>query len=118
MINKKQTFEILSLIQNFYEHFEITQAKIDSWLLILKDSEFETVKENLLQYCRVNKFPPKVADLLNEKAKTVDRMNAIPNADETRAYLESFNNEQELTAEQRQQIENEKAKIRRILGIG
>lgn len=116
-MTKKQVFEILSLINEFYEHFEITQSKIDSWALLLKNADFEVVKENLFKHCRINKFPPKVAELLLEKPKITDRMNAIPNAEETKVYLESLSQKQVSTEEQRNKIEQEKAKIREILGI-
>lgn len=116
-MTKKQVFEILSLINEFYEHFDITQSKIDSWALLLKNSDFETVKDNLFKHCRTNKFPPKVSELLLEKTIIIDRMNAIPNAEETRAYIESLSQKKELTEQQKNQIELEKSKIRGILGL-
>lgn len=117
MISKKETFELMTIISDFYEHFEITQSKIDSWHSALKDCEFEKLKENLLLYSRENKFPPKIADLIKEKPKTLDRMNAIPNADETLSYLYSQKN-REYTDEEKLNIERHKAEIRKILGIG
>lgn len=118
MVNKNETFELLTLIQDFYDQFEITQSKIDSWHLVIKDCEVEKLKENLFLYCRDNKFPPKVADLLKEKSKTFDRMNAIPDVEETRRYLNSLNRSLEYTEEEKQSIEKSKAQIRKILGIG
>jgi hypothetical protein len=118
MMNKKQTFEILTLIQNFYEQFDINQNKIDAWHLVLKNFDLDKVKDNLLQYCRSSIYPPKVADLIKDKPKILDRMNAIPGVEETRFYLNSFPNPEEFTDEQKQSIEQSKAKIRQILGIG
>jgi N-dimethylarginine dimethylaminohydrolase len=118
MINKEQTFELLKLIKDFYEQFEITQSKLDSWHLVIKDCELETVKNNLLLYCKENVFPPKVADLIKEKSKIIDRMNAIPNVEETRQYLVALSQKTEYTDEQLQSIEISKAQIRKILGIG
>jgi len=117
MISKKQTFEILSLIREFYEQFEITQPKIDSWHLVLKSYDFEMVKENLLKYCKTNKFAPKVADLIQEKTIVLDRMNAIPSVEETHEYLKTLNRP-EYNKEDLQQIAESKAEIRKILGIG
>lgn len=117
MISKAQTFEILSLIREFYEQFEITQKKIDSWHLILKDYEFEIIKDNLLKHCKTNKFVPKIADLIQHKEITLDRMNAIPNVEETQKYLLSINNSS-ISCEDEHLINQSKAEIRKILGIG
>jgi hypothetical protein len=118
MINKKETFEILELIKDFYDQFEINQSRIDSWHLVMKNCDFETVKNNLLVYSRENIFPPKVADLLKEKPNTLDRMNAIPDVEETSRYLRSLNQKGEYTEVQLLSIEQSKAQIRKILGIG
>jgi hypothetical protein len=118
MINKKETFELLTLIKDFYDQFEITQNRIDSWHMVIKNCDFESLKKNLLLYCRENIFPPKVADLIKEKPKILDRMNAVPDVQETRRYLASLNRQGEYTEEQLQSIEQSKAQIRKILGIG
>lgn len=118
MMTKTQTFEIITLIKDFYEQFEINQGKIDAWHLVLKSCEFEKVKNNLLTYCKENVYPPKVADLIKEKSKPLDRINAIPDVEETRRYLESLSINREFTDEEKQSIEKSKAEIRKILGIG
>ncbi|WP_339205273.1 replicative helicase loader/inhibitor [Bacillus sp. PS11(2022)] len=115
---KKQTFEIMSLIKQYFEHFEITQQKIDSWHELLQEAEYEEVRRNLINFCRLNKFPPKVADLLNAKPATVDRVNAIPSVEETKEYLAKMAAPAELTEQERASIEKSKAEIRRMLGIG
>jgi hypothetical protein len=117
VISKKETFELLETISAFYEQFEINQNRIDSWHLAIKDYEFERLKDNLLQYCRESKYPPKVADLVNEKSKILDRMNAIPDVLETRKYLDSLNQTNN-TDEEKVSIEQSKAEIRKTLGIG
>jgi hypothetical protein len=117
MINKNETFELFELIQEFYDQFEITQSRIDAWHLVIKDCDFNTIKGNLLQYCRENIYPPKVADLVKDKSKGLDRMNAIPNVEETRNYLNAYQ-KVKYTDEQLQSIEQSKSKIRKILGIG
>lgn len=116
MINKKQTYEILILINEFF-NIEITQNKIDSWHLALKEYDFETIKKNLLNYCKTNKFAPKIADLIQEKAIVLDRMNAIPSVEETYEYLKTLTRP-EHTQEDIQRIEQSKAEIRKILGLG
>jgi hypothetical protein len=115
MISKNETYELLTLISEFYDRFEITQSRIDAWHLALKGFEFERIKENLLHYCRENKYPPKVADLI--KVKVQDRMNAIPDVEETRNYLESLVRKRDYTDEEIQSIEQSKEKIRKTLGI-
>lgn len=117
MISKKETFELLTIIGDFYDQFEISQSRIDSWHLAIKDYEFDKLKENLLSYSRENKFPPKITDLIGEKSKTLDRMNAIPNVIETKRYLDSYG-PIEYTEEEKASIEKSKAQIRKILGIG
>lgn len=118
MISKKQTFEILSMISELYDQFEITQNRIDAWHLALKNSDFEVIENNLFEYAKANRFPPKIADLHQIKSENaIDRMNAIPNADETRTYLQSMELPKE-TKEEKVLIEESKAKIRKILGIG
>jgi hypothetical protein len=116
MISKNETYELLTLISEFYDRFEITQSRIDAWHLVLKGFEFEKIKENLLRYCRENKYPPKVADLI--KVKVLDRINAIPDVKETRIYLESIIRKTEYTDEEKQSIEQSKEKIKKNLGIG
>jgi 3-dehydroquinate dehydratase len=118
MISKKETYELFSLIQDFYEQFEITQSKIVSWHSAIKDCDLETVKNNLLVYCKENIFPPKVADMIKQKPKIIDRMNAIPNVQETRQYLAALSQKNQYSDEQLQSIECSKAQIRKILGIG
>ncbi|AYK68027.1 replicative helicase loader/inhibitor [Bacillus velezensis] len=115
---KKQTFEIMALIKQYFEHFEITQDKVDSWHELLHDADFEQVRGNLIRFCKRSKFPPKVADLLNEKNLIVDRINAIPSIEETKNYLASLSAPVEQTEEERASIEKSKAEIRKILGIG
>jgi hypothetical protein len=115
MISKNQTFEILTLITDFYDQFDITQSKIDSWYLILKNEDLDTIKNNLLSHCKNNIYPPKVADLV--KPKVLDRMSSIPNVQETRHYLDSLIIKIDFTDEQLKSIEDSKSKIREILGI-
>jgi hypothetical protein len=118
MISKKETFELLETISAFYEQFEINQSRIDSWHMAIKDYEFERLKDNLICYCRENKYPPKVADLVNDRQKILDRMNAIPDVEETRQYLNSISSIPEYTDDEKRSIEQSKAEIRKILGIG
>jgi hypothetical protein len=59
MISKNQTFEIMTLITDFYDQFEINQNKIDSWHLILKNEDFDKVKHNLFDYSNAMYFHPK-----------------------------------------------------------
>ncbi|MDI6684157.1 Loader and inhibitor of phage G40P [Bacillus subtilis] len=117
-MTKAETFEILELINQYFEYFEVTQNKVDSWHELLKEDDYEHVRNNLISFCRRSKFPPKVADLLNAKPATVDRMNAIPSVEETKEYLAKMAAPNELTDQERASIEKSKAEIRRMLGIG
>lgn len=117
MTSKNETFELLNLILDFYDQFEISQSRIDSWHLALKDYEFEKLKDNLLSYSKQNKYPPKITDLIGEKSKILDRMNAIPDVFETKRYLDSYG-PIEYSEEEKASIEKSKAQIRKLLGIG
>jgi len=118
MISKKQTFEILTMIKEYYEQFEITQSKIDAWYLALKDYEYDIILRNLVQYSKEHKFAPKIADLISEKTNEVDRIHAIPNVEETLEYLHSISRKTEISEDEQQLVEKSKEKIRKILGIG
>lgn len=116
-MTKKETLELLKLIKTYFEHFEIDQERINAWARILKPENYEQIEANLIVYVKYNQFPPKVADLIKAKEARKDRSAAIPNVDETQNYLSEMD-KAEPTEEELEQIEQHKAKIRKLLGIG
>jgi sulfur carrier protein ThiS len=55
----------MKLITNVYQNFEINDVlKIDVWYGILREMDFATAKRNLLEHCRISKFPPTPADII------------------------------------------------------
>lgn len=117
-MNRKEVAELLQTIQASYQNkFNVKDPArtLDTWGKVLLKHDLNKVFSNLERHIETNPFPPTLSDLIKEKP--MDRMNAIPNAEETRRYLDSFNNRTELTDEQEQQIKIEQQKIRKILGI-
>lgn len=116
-MTKAETLELLKLIKTYFEHFEFDQTKLDAWARILKPENYEKIEANLIVYVKYNQFPPKVADLIKAKETRTDRSAAIPNVEETQSYLSELD-KAEPTQEELEQIEQHKAKIRKLLGIG
>ncbi|WHX74676.1 replicative helicase loader/inhibitor [Bacillus safensis] len=115
-MTKAETLELLKLIKTYYEHFEVDQSKLDAWAKILKPENYERIEANLIVYVKNNQFPPKVSDLLNQKER-YSRSAAIPNVEETQSYLSEIERA-EPTEEEQEKIEQHKAAIRKVLGIG
>lgn len=116
-MTKAETLELLKLIKTYYEHFEFDQTKLDAWARILKPENYERIEANLIVYVKYNQFPPKVADLIKAKEARTDRSAAIPNVEETYHYLSEMERA-EPTEEEQEKIEQHKAAIRKVLGIG
>lgn len=116
-MTKTETLELLKLIKTYFEHFEIDQERLDAWARVLKPEDYEKIEANLIVYVKYNQFPPKVADLIKAKESRTDRSAAIPNAEETHSYLAEMERA-EPTQEEQEEIEQHKAEIRKVLGIG
>ena len=132
-MNKSDVIEVIQTIETLYnnpftkniipsEQKQKIMSVVEAWYSILKDYEFNQVMKNLSEHVKRSRFAPTVSDLVQEKHLIVDRMNAIPNAEETQAYLESLTGDREknknLSEEDLKEIEKAKAEARRILGIG
>jgi hypothetical protein len=118
-MDRKQTADLLQTIQDSYpSKFHITEPVrlLNAWEQALKNHDFNKVMANFYRHLELNAFPPTIADLV--KSRHLDRMNAVPDAKETKEYLDSLSKPVELTDVQLQSIEQSKAEIRRILGIG
>ena len=105
---KRETFQLLSMIQGYYDQFEVDQVKLDLWHEALKVYELEDLKKSLLTYVLHSAFPPKVADLVFKP--TVGT--AIPNLEETKEIVTK--DDQPVNAER---IQWHLANIRKALGM-
>jgi len=108
---KKETFELLKMIQAVFTNFDITQEKIDTWTVILKEYEFEEIKANYIAYIKTAKFAPKPSDIIKIKNQ---EHKVAPNIQETRAYWSKYSQDQLATKEEREVYLKE---MRSILGI-
>lgn len=115
-MTKGETKDLLTMVRTYYGgKFKVDdpQSTFNAWYIILAECDFETIKANFLAYVKTNKFPPSVSDLLAiEPAK--DR--AIPNGLETVAMFKRREDAERVLADP-VVIEEEKAKMRKMLGI-
>lgn len=115
-MTKGETKEILGMVRTFYGgKFKVDdpQTTFNAWHMILEQSDFATIRDNLLAYVKTSSYAPTVSDLLHIEP-TKDR--AIPNELETLAMFQGWSKSERVLADQKV-IEEEKAKMRRILGI-
>ncbi|UTQ80002.1 hypothetical protein BC1_00050 [Bacillus phage BC-1] len=108
---KKETFELLKMIQAVFTNFDITQEKIDTWTVIFKEYEFEEIKSNYIAYIKTAKFAPKPSDMIKIKNQ---EHKVAPNIQETKAYWNKYTQEALATKEEREMYLKE---MRNILGI-
>lgn len=124
-MNKDQTLSIIRLITTYFPNFkfkdeprEVREDILHAWHVILQKHDFEQSLKNLVRYAERESFPPKVADIVGGGKGRI-----IPTFKETMAMLQ----EQEKLASsttlllkdprEKEEIEQEKAKIEAILGI-
>src|SRR6476619_3240572 len=80
---KRETYTIMSMIQVYYDQFDLDQTKVDLWHEALKIYQLEDLKQNLLCFVRNSHFPPKVSDLVPKASSG----HTIPNLDETKGIV-------------------------------
>lgn len=56
----------LAMIKTAYPYFEITEAGVKLWHLMLQDLEYKDAQARLAQHIRTSKFAPTIAELLVE----------------------------------------------------
>src|SRR5690606_13797014 len=86
-MDKRQTAVILEIISTMYQNkfkVENKQLLLDLWHDALKDHDFQVISENLKEYYKTNKFPPSVAELIEQPDK---EGRYIPGVEETKRYL-------------------------------
>ncbi|MGU3438761.1 hypothetical protein ACLBXI_01410 [Bacillus cereus] len=113
-MTKKETFELLKMIHAVFTNFDITQEKIDTWTVILKEYESEEIQANYIAYIKTAKFAPKPSDIIKIKHQEHKEHKVAPNIQETKAYWSKYNQDQLATKEEREVYLKE---MRSILGI-
>ncbi|MEK5521804.1 MULTISPECIES: replicative helicase loader/inhibitor [Heyndrickxia] len=108
-MTKRETFQLLKLIAEYYDSFEISQEKVDSWYEILIIFPFEELKENLIQYVKSSTYPPKIADIIG---KSASMSRVVPSYEHTVPKLHFQNKRASEDV-----ITDELAKLRKVLGI-
>lgn len=63
-MNKKECYQLMDLIQVYYEKFEFDQHKLDGWYTILQKYSYDKVHKILLKFVEESPHPPKISDLI------------------------------------------------------
>lgn len=63
-MTQEQLAELMGMVNDYYDRFQVTEAKFSAWWEILKDHEFEFCKKNLVKHAGASAFVPTIADLL------------------------------------------------------
>ena len=106
---KKETFELMVIIAEYYGNFTINQKKVDAWHEVLREFSFEKTKENLLHFVSRSSMPPKISDLVQ---KSTSESRDIPNFQDTLAFLHT-----EVKPAQEKVVQERLAAMRKILRI-
>lgn len=131
MTTKKEILEVIMTIEHAYNNpytrniggFDENETKeqklvrmVDSWYKLLKDFDYEQIKVNLEKHIMTSKYPPSIAELVNQVKEEVPAGPVIPTAEETREMLQerARNRRKAASPEVR---EKALAEIRRILNI-
>lgn len=107
-MTKRETFSLLSMIQAYYDQFEVDQMKVDVWHEALKSYALEEMKQNLLSFVKKSPYPPKVSDLVPQAIS----WNSIPNVEETKGIIYP-----KLKLASAETVRRETAKIDKLLGV-
>lgn len=114
IMERIEVVEVLEKIDVYYPgkvKVENAKFRLDAFAEALKDADAETVNKNLMKHIRTDEWPPSISNLLKENKES---SRAVPNFEETRAYLKSRENKHPASEEVRRE---EAAKVRKILGI-
>jgi hypothetical protein len=97
-LNYNQALKILKTITVFYQNFVITEEKAKEWALELQEYDFDGVQMNLKEHVKASKFPPTLADLLNQEGQSKRNAAYLPatadslrnNSEDARRFLEDL----------------------------
>jgi hypothetical protein len=85
------------------------KATVEAWHMILKDYDFDEVGQNLKNHVESSSFAPTIADLVKKHTGR-----SIPGVKETQLLITQYERAETASKEV---VEEELAKIRKILGI-
>lgn len=104
-MNKQELFKVLDNVHEYYDRFEVTQKRIDSWHEILKDYDFNVVMKNLKKYSTTSKFPPTIADLLEGQYRELRPYDLTPEEIKAKQQAElDLEKQKELVKEQNKEF--------------
>ena len=118
-MDRKQVIQVLNSIQHSYPgKFNISDAAglVNEWSKLLLPYEAEVVERNLQRHIKASPFPPSISDLVKQQG-TPDRVQAIPDVEETKRMLDSMKQPEKISAEEKKRIKQYQAQIRKTLGI-
>lgn len=102
--------EIETLYPNRFRDVDPVQ-RYHAFCRVLKKHDAALVMKNLYKHVEVSPHPPGVAELIRKPETST-----VPNADQTKAYFEKYEYDEQ-SEESKRVMEEEKAKMRKILGI-
>jgi hypothetical protein len=131
MMTKKKILEVIMTIEHAYNNpftrnlgnFGENETKeqklvkiVDTWFKLLKDYDPEKIQEHLDHHIMTSKYPPSIAELINQPEKEIPSGPVVPTAEETQEMLRerARNRRNAASPEVR---EKHLAEIRRILNI-
>jgi hypothetical protein len=128
MMTKKQILEVIMTVEHAYNNpftrnIDVNETKeqklvkiVDTWYKLMKDHDFEKIKENLNHHIMTSKYPPSISELVNQPEKDIPSGPAIPSAEETQEMFRERARERRNAASPEVR-ERALAEIRRILNI-
>lgn len=68
-MKQTETANFLAMIKTAYPYFEITEAGVKLWHLMLQELDYKEAQGRLVRHIRNSKFAPTIAELLAEDQK-------------------------------------------------
>lgn len=131
MTTKKEILEVIMTIEHAYNNpftrniggFIENETKeqklvrmVDSWYKLLHDFDYDQIKVNLEKHIMSSKYPPSIAELVNQVKEEAPAGPVIPTAEETQQMLQERARSRRNAASPEVR-EKALAEIRRILNI-
>lgn len=116
---RQEIVYLFKCIKEYYDKFEVTTDKVNSWYAILKDYDFNTLHANLINHVSNSSYAPKIKDLIGTK-KPEDIGRSIPGVEETQKLLQEYEEKRNKVANDSTAIaarDKAKEEIKKILGL-
>ncbi|WP_270997004.1 replicative helicase loader/inhibitor [Listeria seeligeri] len=76
-MNRIESIELMSIISDVYTNFELNERKIETWIELLREGDFQKSKTALIDYIKNQKFPPAIADFLVSENNSLKKTNEL-----------------------------------------